>query len=217
MTTSAAASWIDVTVPIKNQMVHWPGDPSIELTQTKHLERGDPATVSNLSLGLHTGTHVDAPLHFIAGASGIDELDLNRVLGVARVIEIEDTESVKREALRGHGLRPGERILLKTKNSAECWNSDTFVPSYVYLSLDAARYVVECNISTVGIDYLSIGGGGEGHQTHRVLLERQVCVIEGLWLSGVSAGEYDLICLPLRVQGGDGAPARVLLRSRAAA
>lgn len=217
MTTTSAANWIDVTVPIRDQMVHWPGDPGIELTHTSHLERGDPATVSKLSLGVHTGTHVDAPLHFIPGTPGIDEIDLSNVLGVARVIEIEDTESVKPDELRRHDLRPGDRILFKTRNSEECWNSDVFVPSYVYLSLDGARYMAEHNVRTVGIDYLSIGGGGEGAATHHVLLERRICIIEGLRLSGIAAGEYDLICLPLRIKGGDGAPARVLLRPRAAA
>jgi arylformamidase len=214
MDTSSPAGWLDVTVPIRNQMVHWPGDPGVELIQTKHVERGDPATVSKLSLGVHTGTHVDAPVHFIPKTSGVDELDLNSVIGIARVIEIEDRESVKPEELRRHHLQPGERLLLKTRNSEECWNSDVFVPSYVYLSLEAARYVAELNLRTIGIDYLSIGGGGEGAAIHRTLLERRICVIEGLRLSGVKPGEYDLICLPLRIQGGDGAPARVLLRSR---
>jgi arylformamidase len=215
MDTSSAAGWLDVTVPIKHQMVHWPGDPGVELTQTKHVERGDPATVSKLSLGVHTGTHVDAPVHFIPRAPGIDELELNRVIGVARVIEIEDRESVKPEELGRHDLQSGERILLKTRNSADCWNSDVFVPGHVYLSLEGARYVAERNIRTIGIDYLSIGGGGEGAAIHRTLLERRICIIEGLRLSGIKPGEYDLICLPLRIQGGDGAPARVLLRSRA--
>ena len=215
MDTFSAAGWLDVTVPIKHQMVHWPGDPGVELTQTKHVERGDPATVSKLSLGVHTGTHVDAPVHFIPRAPGIDELDLNRVIGVARVIEIEDRESVKPEELYRHDLQPGERILLKTCNSDERWNSDQFVPGHVYLSLEAARYVAELNLRTVGIDYLSIGGGGEGAAIHRALLERSICIIEGLRLSGIKPGEYDLLCLPLRIQGGDGAPARVLLRSRA--
>jgi len=214
MDTSSAAGWLDVTVPIKDQMVHWPGDPGVELAQVAHVERGDPATVSKLSLGVHTGTHVDAPLHFFPGTPAIDEMDLNRVIGAARVIEIEDPESVKPEELSRHDPRPGERILLKTRNSAECWNSDVFVPSYVYLSLEGARYVAERNLRTIGIDYLSIGGGGEGVATHRVLLERRICIIEGLRLSGVKPGEYDLICLPLRIQGADGAPARVLLRSR---
>jgi arylformamidase len=212
--TMTSAGWLDVTVPIRDRMVHWPGDPGVELTQTAHVERGDPATVSKLSLGVHTGTHVDAPVHFIPGAAGIDEMDLSRVIGVAKVIEIEDPESVKPEELARHDLQPGDRILLKTRNSTECWNSDVFVPSYVYLSLNGARYVAERNLRTIGIDYLSIGGGGEGVAIHRVLLERRICIIEGLRLSGVKPGEYDLICLPLRIQGGDGAPARVLLRSR---
>jgi arylformamidase len=206
--------WLDVTVPIRDGMVHWPGDPAVRVTRVKDLEHGHPATVTHLDLGVHTGTHVDAPVHFIAGAPGIHELPLGSLLGPARVVALPDARTITAQAIEKIAPVAGERLLFRTDNSTRCWRNDTFVPDYTYLSLAAARALAAERVATVGVDYLSIGGGDDGPAIHRVLLESDICVIEGLNLSQIAPGLYDLICLPLRIHDADGAPARVLLRPR---
>jgi arylformamidase len=206
--------WLDVTVPIRDGMVHWPGDPAVRVTRVKDLEHGHPATVTHLDLGVHTGTHVDAPVHFIAGAPGIHEVPLGSLLGPARVVALPDARTITAQAIEKIAPVAGERLLFRTDNSTRCWRNDTFVPDYTYLSLAAARALAAERVATVGVDYLSIGGGDDGPAIHRVLLESDICVIEGLNLSQIAPGLYDLICLPLRIHDADGAPARVLLRPR---
>jgi arylformamidase len=206
------SEWIDVSVPIYSGMVHWPGDPSIEVSHLLHLDRGDPATVSQLSLGTHTGTHVDAPNHFIRNETGVDSIPTDSILGPARVIELLEVSEVTPEDLKRQHLQEGERILLKTSNSARCWNSNEFVRDFVPVTLEAAQLLAQVGIRTVGVDYLSIGKGDHGPAVHRALLESNICIIEGLNLSRVSKGVYEMACLPLRVRDGDGAPARAFLK-----
>ncbi len=208
--------WIDLTVGIRHEMVHYPGDPGVELRQTKHLDRGDPATVSHLSLGVHTGTHVDAPVHFIGGAPGVDEFPIDAMVGPARVIEVLDKEICTAQDLAAHDIRSGERLLLRTNNSHRCWNVDAFVEDYAHLDTSAAKMLADRRVRMVGIDYLSIGRGNEGPEVHRILLGAGVVIVEGLDLSRVDAGVYDVVCLPLKILGGDGAPARVAVRRREA-
>jgi arylformamidase len=208
-----AAPWIDVTVPIRHGMVHWPDNPAIAVTQTQHLERGDIATVSSISLGVHTGTHVDAPAHFIAHAEGIDRVPLERLIGAARVLDLGDVEQIGSSHIEGADIDPHERVLFRTKNCHH-WREDRFRADYTFLAPDGARALVKRGVWTVGIDYLSIGGMESGVETHRILLSKGVCIIEGLDLSGVEPGLYEMICLPLRLEGLDGAPARVVLRHR---
>jgi arylformamidase len=205
--------WIDVTVPIRDGMLHWPGNPAIAITQTEHLERGDDATVSSISLGAHTGTHVDAPVHFIVGGSGVERIGLDRLIGPARVVDLGEIDRIERNDLEPLDLRPRDRVLFKTKNS-RYWQERQFRPDYTCVSPQAACWLVEREVWTVGIDYLSIGCVESGVETHRTLLGKDVCIIEGLDLSRVEPGAYDLICLPLRLEGLDGAPARVVLRRR---
>ena len=206
--------WLDVTVPIRDGMVHWPGDPEVRVTRVQALEHGHPATVTQLDLGVHAGTHVDAPVHFIIGAPGIHELPLGRLLGPARVVALPDARTITAEAIEDVAPVAGERLLFRTDNSTRCWRDDRFVPDYTYLSLAGARALSAHQVATVGVDYLSIGGGDDGPAIHRALLEADICVIEGLNLSEIAPGLYDLICLPLRIHDADGAPARVLLRPR---
>src|SRR5215472_14912508 len=208
--------WIDLTVAIRHEMVHFPGDPSVELRQTKHLDWGDPATISHLSLGVHSGTHVDAPVHFIGGAPGVDEFSIDAMIGPARVIEILDKEICTAQDLAAYDIRAGERLLLHTSNSNRCWNVDAFIEDYAHLDASAARMLAERRVRMVGIDYLSIGRGNDGPEVHRILLEAGVVILEGLDLSRVDAGFYDVVCLPLKILGGDGAPARVAVRHREA-
>jgi arylformamidase len=205
--------WIDVSVPIRHGMVRWPDNPEIEIEHTQHLERGHEATVSRLSLGVHSGTHVDAPVHFVIDGEGIDRVPFERLVGPARVIDFGDIERIRPIDLAGTDLHAGDRILFKTGNSLR-WNEPNFRSNYTCLSLEAAQLLAERRVWAVGIDYLSIGSMRRGVQTHLVLLKAGVCIIEGLDLSGVESGWYDLICLPIRLEGLDGAPARVVLRRR---
>jgi arylformamidase len=209
-----ATEWIDISVPIYAGMVHFPGDPPVEISQPMHLDRGDICTVSRLALGVHTGTHVDAPSHFLKGGKGVDCLSLEAMVGPARVIEVLETPAIGEAELSGRGIERGDRILLKTSNSARCWNSDAFVPDFAHLALDGAAHLAGVGVRAVGIDYLSIGHGDDGPAVHRALLGAEILIIEGLNLSGVEPGEYDLVCLPLKIRDGDGAPARALLKSR---
>jgi arylformamidase len=205
--------WIDVSVQLKNGMAHWPGDPPASISHVKEIERGDPCTVSLLSLGAHTGTHMDAPAHFVRGGEGIDTMPLDAAMGAARVIAIADRESIKLEELHQHRIRRGERILFKTCNSDHCWDNDSFVEDFVYISAAAARYLADMHVRLVGVDYLSVGGFREdGIATHQALLKAGIWLIEGLNLKKVRPGRVQLLCLPLRIAGGDGAPARALVR-----
>jgi arylformamidase len=167
-----------------------------------------------MSLGVHTGTHVDAPVHFIRGGDGVHLAPFNALIGPARVVEIADVHAVTVAELTRHGLQPGERILFKTLNSARCWQTDAFVEDFVYVSQEAARYLASVPVQTVGVDYLSVGGyAADGPETHQALLSAGIWVIEGLDLSAVPPGTYELICLPLKIVESDGAPARAVLRA----
>lgn len=205
--------WIDITVPLRSNMVHWPGDPPVNIKRTKDMEKGDGNNLSVLSLGAHSGTHMDAPLHFIRGSSGVDRLPMDTAIGRARVIEIKDAEIIKPGELKKHNIRRGERILFKTANSSRKWQSKSFLEDFIYISDEAADFLAERSIKLVGVDYLSVGsyrrGGG---YVHRALLGAGVWIIEGLDLSRVSPGRYELICLPLRIENGDGSPARAIVR-----
>jgi arylformamidase len=204
-------AWIDVSVPIRAGMLHWPGNPEVVVTQTEHLRRGDLATVSMVSLGVHTATHVDAPNHFLIDGAGVESLGLDGLIGPARVLDMGERARIQPADLEGQGIAAGDRVLLKTRNS-RYWKDREFRRDYTALTAEAARWLTERRVRTVGIDYLSIAAMDAAPETHQPLLEAGICVIEGLDLSGVGAGLYDLICLPLRLEGLDGAPARVVLR-----
>jgi arylformamidase len=206
--------WIDISVRLRSGMVHWPDNPPVRIERMLDMEHGDVANVSKISMGSHTGTHMDAPLHFLQEGEGLDEMPLTATIGRARVIEIYDPESVKPDELDPHGIRRGERVLFKTQNSARGWPSADFIEDFVYISQEGARYLAACEIQTVGIDYLSVGGfHRDGVETHEALLEAGIWIIEGLDLSKVEPGEYELVCLPIKVERSDGAPARAILRS----
>jgi len=205
--------WIDISVPIRNAMAHWPSDPPVSIKRAKDIEQGDTANLSVISMGAHSGTHVDAPIHFIEDGKGVDNIPLDIVVGRARVIEIRDPELIKPEELAGHRIRRGERILFKTRNSSHVWQKDEFVEDFVFISDAAADFLVDSGIRLIGIDYLSVGSFKHGGSyVHKTLLGGGIWIIEGLNLSNVTPGKYDFICLPLRIFAGDGAPARAILR-----
>jgi arylformamidase len=205
--------WIDVSVTVRHGMPHWPDNPPIVVERVMDIASGDDCNVSHLAMGVHTGTHMDGPVHFIHGAPGLDAMPLGATIGEARVIEITHPHHITDDELRDHQLRAGERILFRTTNSTRCWHSDSFVEDFVYISEPAAEHLAETGVRTVGIDYLSVGGyHADGARIHRILLDAGIWIIEGLDLSGVQAGRHEMICLPVKLHDSDGAPARVILR-----
>jgi len=211
--TRSQPSWIDVSVALQNGMVHWPGDSPFEIERVHDMSDGDANNLSIIHMGAHSGTHVDAPLHFIANGKGIDEIPPEATIGRARVIEISDTTSIKPNELRHHRIQRGERILFKTDNSPRVWESNSFVEDFIFISKEAALFLAERGVMLVGVDYLSVGGyKRNGAEAHKILLEAGIWLIEGLDLSLVAPGKYELICLPLKIVKGEGAPARVILR-----
>lgn len=207
----------DITVPISNELPTWPDDPSVQLTVWRSLSLGDSANVSMLNFGAHTGTHVDAPAHFIEGAAKIESLPLDVLIGQAQVVEVPiDLFVIDEEFVLAHCAPDTKRIVFKTRNSA-FWNEPIleFHTDFTYLDLKAAERLVELGVKLVGIDYLSIEKyDSSKHETHLALLSHGVVILEGLNLTDIPAGKYELICLPLRLRNskGDGAPARVVLR-----
>jgi arylformamidase len=198
-----ANGWIDVSVSLRSGMVHWPDNPPVRIERALNIEHGDVANVSEISMGAHTGTHMDGPLHFVREGKGLDEMPLEATMGLARVIEVSDPESIKPDELDPHGLRRNERILFKTQNSARHWSTEDFIKDFVYVSQEAARYLADRGIRTVGVDYLSVGGfRKDGEETHQALLEAGIWVNEGLDLSEVEPGEYELVCPPIKRSSG---------------
>ncbi len=205
---------IDISVPLHSGIPVWPGSTGYLLTQTSCLENGDASMNSMLDMDVHVGTHVDAPCHFIPGAASSEALPLEALIGPARVALVEDAEVVTPELLSGLGLEPNvERLLLKTRNS-ELWEKgeSEFRSDFVALTADAARWLVDRGIVLIGIDYLSVQRFGDPPLTHEILLRSGMVVLEGLNLAGAVPARYELICLPLRLVGSDGAPARAVLR-----
>lgn len=203
-----SAEWIDISVPMYAGMVHWPDNPPIEIETISRVDKGDLCTLTRLKFGAHSGTHIDAPKHFLLGGTGTDQVPLRRLMGPARVIEIEDPRAIQAAELRRHNLGVSERLLFKTSNSQRCWKTTQFVSDFVAIAEDAAAYLAELKTMTVGVDYLSVGSP----ETHRILLGAGITILEGLNLAEVNPGLYELLCLPVQIVGGDGAPARALLK-----
>ena len=213
----------DISVPISNQLPCWPGDPGIEIERVLDLCCGDPATVSFLRMGSHTGTHVDAFSHFKSDGRNLDAMDLSVFMGKALVVEIEDPRCVTVGELQRNphflDIRKAERILFKTVNSQQDWANQPFHEEFCHINPYAASFLVELGVKLVGVDYLSVDGFHakqlyeEDAPTHHRLMDAGVYILEGLNLKAVSAGWYELICLPMKLKNGDGAPARVVLRT----
>jgi arylformamidase len=208
--------WIDVSVAIRDGMVHWPDNPPVVVERAQDLGRGDAANVTKMSLGVHTGTHVDAPVHFDPNGIGADAIPLAALCGPARVIAIADPREVTVAELAAAKIAAGERVLLKTRNSPAAWQQPRFVEDAVHLTVEAARWLAEREVMTIGIDYLSVGGfkAANGEAVHHALLDAGVWIIEGLDLTRVPHGPCELMCLPLKIAGADGAPARAFVRPK---
>jgi arylformamidase len=178
------------------------------------MAEGALYNLSRLHMSAHTGTHMDAPLHFVDGAASIDQIPLDATVGPARVIEIDAAESIGRADLEPFEIEPGERLIVKTRNTPRCWETDEFLKDFVYISEDGAQYLVERKIRAIGVDYLSVAGFYKDTvETHVALLGAGIWIVEGLDLRKIAPGRYDLICLPLKLLGAEGAPARAILRA----
>jgi arylformamidase len=205
----------DVTVAISDRVPIYEGDPKVKIDAVRQLANGDSANVSNVCCGAHTGTHVDAPNHFIDGTRRVEELDLEKLVGKCLVVALDDS-IIRIEPDHLPDLDGVERIVFKTRNS-EFWGEPErgFRKDFTYVSTEAARVLAESNIKLVGVDYLSVEEfGSKDHATHRTLLEKEIVILEGLDLRDVPPGEYEIVCLPLKYIGGagDGSPARTILR-----
>jgi arylformamidase len=206
---------IDVSLVLGADTLVWPGDPPIAIDPKLRISRGDSANVSEIRLGTHSGTHVDPPVHFIDGTAGIDQLALDRVVGEAVVVDLDGVrEPIEPSRLEALDLpADAARVLLRTGNS-ELWRTSpvTFPETYACLTPDAARWIVERGIQLVGTDFLSIEErGATGHPVHHTLLENGVVIVEGLDLFDARPGRYTFMCLPLKIEDGDGGPARAVL------
>jgi len=202
----------DISVPIRSGGLVYPGNPEIEIALQQAVAKGAGANVSSIRFGSHTGTHADAARHFFDDGQTVDKIPLERLIGPALLLSFaDDVRSVGAAELRPHDIKGQTRILLRTRNSAFL-SQNEFVKDYTYLAPDGAQYLVDQGVELVGIDYLSIEQFHSGHHlTHRTLLERSVVIVEGLDLSVPPPGKYQFICLPLRIEGCDGAPARAVL------
>jgi arylformamidase len=202
----------DISVPIRSGGLVYPGNPDIEITLQQAVANGASANVSTIRFGSHTGTHADAARHFFDDGQPVDRIPLDRLIGPALLIKFsDDVRAIGAAELREHFPGGHKRVLLGTRNSAFLSRRE-FVKDYTYLAPDGAQYLVDEGVELVGIDYLSIEQFHSGHhRTHRTLLEKSVVIVEGLDLSAPGAGEYQLVCLPLRIEGCDGAPARAVL------
>ena len=205
----------DVTIGIGGRTPIYAGDPPALVEAAKSLAGGDSANVSKLAFGAHTGTHVDAPNHFIEGTRRVDQLDLNKLIGPCRVVSVSDNiQTIGPESLGD--VEGFERVLFKTKNSAY-WNDSEFHSDFAHLSLAAAEALIANGVKLVGIDYLSIEKFHSGdHAVHKAFLSKEIIILEGLDLRSIEPGDYELICLPLKYVGGegDGSPARAVLVQR---
>lgn len=203
----------DVTLPLTPDLPVYPGDPPVSLEPVTRPSAGQPCGVAHLSLGTHAGTHVDAPAHLVPGGATVESLALEILMGKARVVDLPVATRIERADLQALDLSADLRVLLKTRQSLS--NRREALADGVYLTEDAAAYLVQAGLRLVGIDSLSVDRfGAPDLPAHRALLSAGVIVVEGLDLAEVEPGDYDMICLPLRIPGADGAPARVVLRER---
>ncbi len=205
----------DISVSISKDLPVWPGDPHVMLERVSKLEDGDEANVTFLKMSAHTGTHLDAPNHFLSDGITIDEIIPDVLIGPVQVVEIpENCLSITSRIISEISLKPGiERILFKTINSTFWKKNTAFQKGFTAITADGAQSLVEKNLKLIGVDYLSIAPFDDTGTPHRIFLEAGVIILEGINLSHVPEGIYELLCLPIKIKGADGAPARAVLRT----
>jgi len=201
----------DISVPLAPTLTVYPGDPSVRIDPWSQISEGEAANVSRVIISTHSGTHIDAPRHFSDDGLSVDKIPLSLLMGPALVVSLPEVKVIGKKELERLPVRGVTRVLLKTDNSL-LWKRSTFSADFAALSVDGAQYLVEAGVKLVGIDYLSMERHEGDGSVHRTLLEAGVLILEGLDLSEVGPGGYELICLPLRIAGGDGAPARAILK-----
>lgn len=205
---------IDVTVPLSAGVPTFPGDPPFRMDFVRRIADGEPYNSARIEMSVHAGTHVDAPYHLLADGATVEQLPMDILMGKVRVVEFAVRERVDRADLEALDLRDDIRLFFKTRMSGQL-RSPRFQEDFVHVTPEAATHLVNSGIKLLGVDYLSVDAFGSGDlATHLVLLGAGVVIVEGLDLSEVEPGEYDMTCLPLRLLGADGAPARVILRTR---
>jgi arylformamidase len=207
---------IDISLPISKQLPIWPGDPPLEISTEMSLKNGDSANVSRINMSVHTGTHLDAPLHFFENQASIEEISLELLIGEVSVVHFKDNvQMVTSKDLQSLGIAEWpKRLLMKTRNSSlRLWQDITFHPEFCALSTDAADFLVNHGVLLIGIDYLSIAPYVDPDSVHKILLHAGVIILEGLNLIDVTEGNYELICLPIKIMEVEGAPARAILIS----
>lgn len=204
----------DVSLSITTDLPTWPGDPGVKMEKVSQIEDGELVNLTHLSTSVHVGTHVDAPNHFLRNGETVEKIPLDLMVGPARVIEILTEQAITADDLRSAGVSGKDRrLVIKTPNS-NLWERGIkeFQEDFIALAEDAASYLVEAGLEVIGVDYLSVAPFIDPEPTHRILLEAGILIIEGLDLSRIEPGPYKLLCLPLKIVGSDGAPARVLLQ-----
>lgn len=206
-------SFYDVTLTISNTLITWPTDPSVAIRKTSLISQGDSSNVSELKFGSHCGTHIDAPYHFEENGIKIDQIPLDYLIGNATVFDIKNKEKIDLDEVKLLQLKGVKRVIFKTINSTY-WKLSEFKKDFIYITKEAAQYLVDNEVKLIGIDYLSVEKFESTYaDTHHILLRKDVVIIEGLDLSNVKAGNYELIALPLKIKDGDGSPARVILKN----
>src|SRR5881396_2015755 len=213
----SAQGWIDVTATLDPARTPiYEGDAPMRFVFLKNMKQGDKLTLSAYSMGAHSGTHIDAPMHFIANGAPIDEVPLEPLIGAARVIAIPDgVQAIDAAELTKHDWRGARRVLFRTRSSLRSWMDSAFHKDFAYIAPDAAQLLADAGVVLVGVDYISAEQfGAAAPRTHQILLGRGIPIVEGLDLRPVQAGDYDLIVLPLKVKGHEGAPARAIMRKR---
>lgn len=206
-------NFYDVTLTISNTLVTWPTDPAVSIRKTSLISQGNSCNVSELKFSSHCGTHIDAPYHFEENGIKIDQIPLDYLIGNATVFDIKNKEKIDLDEVKLLQLKGVERVIFKTINSTY-WKFSKFKEDFVYITKEAAQYLVDNDIKLIGIDYLSVEKFENTYaDTHHTLLRKGVVIIEGLDLSNIRAGNYELIALPLKIKECDGSPARVILRS----
>ncbi len=203
----------DISVGVSPEIPVWPGDPPVKLERVKSMEDGEEANVSQLQSSVHVGTHIDAPIHFVEGGHSVDMIPLKSLLGRAYVVDLRKADVLDAQALESARIPPRtRRLLFKTRNSDHWENEEhKFQRDFVAVDASGAEWLVKKGVKLVGVDYLSVAPFNDGVATHRILLEAGIVVVEGLNLARVSKGRYTLYCLPVKLMGSDGAPARAVL------
>ena len=207
------SKWIDVSATISDGMVRWPTDPAVHIYKAETIGLNEAvANVTGIDTTAHVGTHIDAPLHFIPTGADVASVDLDALIGPAKVFHISNAKEINLAEIGNFGIQKGDRVLFR--NSETDWEREPFKEDYVYLATDAAKFLVDKGVKCVGVDYLSLGSKENDPEVHLLMLTVPIIIIEGLKLGNIEQGEYDMVCLPLKIKGSDGGPSRVILKKR---